>query len=317
MTARLNACLAAVGIVLAGATGALAQSPVLNPTTVEFDPSTDHSAVGGDGQPLVQRYELRMYLVGETSAQVTTDLGKPSPEGDGKIRVNFAALTAPWPPPDGTYEARVAAVGPNGAGQSDVSNQFSFAFQSACTFALSSSAAQLAAAGGSGSVGVTAGAGCGWTVSGAPAWLTLTATGGTGSGTVGFSAGPNATGGARSATLTIAGGSFTVSQPALSCTFALSPASIQVGSNGSSGSLTMTATAGCGWSATSSASWVVLGGASGTGSGTIAYTVTKNTTGAVREATIAAAGQTSTISQGVPNRPSKPKKPRVVNSTNQ
>ena len=86
-----------------------------------------------------------------------------------------------------------------------------------CTFTLSKTSSSPVAAGGSDSVAVTAGAGCAWSVTkdAASDWITVTSsTGGTGDGTVTFDVAANNTTAARSGTLTIAGTTVTVSQPA-------------------------------------------------------------------------------------------------------
>ena len=312
MTVRMSVGVFAVGAMLAGAGGALAQTSVLNPTTVEFDPSPDHSAVGGDGQAVVHRYELRMYALGSSLPAVTTDLGKPAPASDGKIRVNFSSLTSPWPPPDGDYEARVAAVGPSGVGQSDSSNPFSFSFQTGCTYALSGTGGSVPAAGGSASVILTAGSGCGWTVTGAPTWVTLSASTGVGGATLTFTAAPNTTTSTRTASLAVGGKSYRLTQAAGACTYLLSPATVTVGGNGASGTLALTTSTGCRWTAAASGSWITLSTSAGTGSANVSYTVAKNTTSTSRTGTVQAGGKTSTITQGILARPSKPKKPKVV-----
>jgi hypothetical protein len=87
----------------------------------------------------------------------------------------------------------------------------------ACTYTLSATGTSVVATGGTGSVGVTAGAGCTWTVSSYASWLTITAGAsvtGTGNGTATFTAAANGTAAARSAILTIAGNTFTVMQGA-------------------------------------------------------------------------------------------------------
>ena len=82
----------------------------------------------------------------------------------------------------------------------------------ACAGSLSPDGATFPAAGGSGTVTITAAAGCAWTTSGTPGWMTLTSpASGSGSGTLSFTVGPN-TGSPRAATLTIAGLPFTVQQ---------------------------------------------------------------------------------------------------------
>ena len=76
------------------------------------------------------------------------------------------------------------------------------------------SASTFSAAGGTGSVTVTAGTSCAWTSTSSAAFVTLTAgASGSGNGTATFSVAAN-TGAARTATLTVAGTAFTISQSA-------------------------------------------------------------------------------------------------------
>jgi Zn-dependent metalloprotease len=83
----------------------------------------------------------------------------------------------------------------------------------ACTFSISPTSASVASAGGTGSVSVTAGAGCNWTAASNSAFITITSgTSGTGSGTVNYSVAANTSTTSRAGTLTIAGQTFTVNQ---------------------------------------------------------------------------------------------------------
>jgi hypothetical protein len=76
------------------------------------------------------------------------------------------------------------------------------------------SSSTFSAAGGTGSVPITAGTGCAWTAASSATFVVITAGGsGTGAGTVTFTVAAN-TGAARTATLTIAGTTFTISQSA-------------------------------------------------------------------------------------------------------
>ena len=82
-----------------------------------------------------------------------------------------------------------------------------------CTVSLSSSGASFGSSGGAGNVTVNAPAGCAWSSSTPPSWLTLTSgASGTGNGSVMYSVAPNNNTGSRTANLTIAGQVFTVSQ---------------------------------------------------------------------------------------------------------
>jgi hypothetical protein len=170
-----------------------------------------------------------------------------------------------------------------------------------CTFSLSALSQSVAAAGGTGTVMVTASAGsCGWTATGAPTWITITAgAGGTGTGTVQFTVAANTSLSPRTAPLTIAGQTFTVSQAAATCTFSLSASSQSIAAGGGTGAVTVTASAGsCGWTATGAPTWITItAGAGGTGTGTVQFTVAANTSLSPRTAPLTIAGQMFTVSQ--------------------
>jgi len=101
--------------------------------------------------------------------------------------------------------------------------------------------------------------------------------------------------------MTIAGQTFTVNQAAGgSCTYSISPTSSSPPAAGNSASVSVTAGAGCNWTAISSATWVTItAGSSGTGNGTVSYTVAQNIGGA-RGGTMTIAGQTFTVNQSAP-----------------
>ena len=87
---------------------------------------------------------------------------------------------------------------------------------SACAYSVSPLALQAPAAGGTLTVTVQTSSGCAWTVSGLPAWLTLSGSANfTGPGSAALNAAPN-NGAALSATITVAGVAVTVSQAAAS-----------------------------------------------------------------------------------------------------
>ena len=86
--------------------------------------------------------------------------------------------------------------------------------------------------------------------------------------------------------------------PVIGCAYALSPLSATYATTGGVGSVAMTAAGGCSWAATSQVSWVTItSGASGSGNGTVNYTVATNTTTVARWGTILIGGQTFTINQ--------------------
>lgn len=83
-----------------------------------------------------------------------------------------------------------------------------------CTYELSPGGLAFTAAGGNGTISVTAQQGCAWSVSGAPAWI-INSTSGAGTATLTFQAAANS-GSARTATVTIGGVSFAIEQAAAS-----------------------------------------------------------------------------------------------------
>jgi hypothetical protein len=85
------------------------------------------------------------------------------------------------------------------------------------------------------------------------------------------------------------------------CTYGISPNLQSFQAAGGTGTFGVTASAtSCGWTAASNASWVqVTSGASGTGNGSVGFSVASNS-GAARSGTITAAGQTFTVNQDAP-----------------
>jgi len=293
--------LALLALGIASAVPAQAQTTVVNPRIVEFDPSADHSVAGADGQPLVQRYELRIFTLGNTQPYTTTDLGKPTPEADGKIRVDFTTRISPWPP-DGNYEARVAAVGPSGLGVSDPSNAFALVSSPlpTCTYTLSSQNLSLGASPGTSSLTVTTGSTCAWTATSNATWVAPATGSGTGTASLSIIVAANTATTARTATLTIAGQAVTVTQAAAACTFSLSATGGTVPAAGGGGTVDVAAGAGCGWTASSSASWVTVTPSAGTAAGRVTFSAGPNTAGA-RTATLTIAGQSYVVIQaGLP-----------------
>ena len=181
------------------------------------------------------------------------------------------------------------------------------AVANACIHGLTPATQTMNASGGTGNtVGVGASSGCLWTaVSNAPSWITVTdGSMGTGSGTVTYSVGVNPGPNARRGTMTIAGKTFIVSQetpvPA-SCTITI-PSGRSVGGSGGSYNLAVTASTGsCAWTAKSSVPWITItSGASGTGSGTVRYTVPTNPGPGPRAGRIIVNGKRFTVTQAFP-----------------
>jgi uncharacterized repeat protein (TIGR01451 family) len=81
------------------------------------------------------------------------------------------------------------------------------------------------------------------------------------------------------------------------CVSALSPSSATTPASGGTGSVPVTAADGCAWTASSNAAWIIISsGSSGSGNGTVGYTVAADA-GAQRTGTITVAGETFTVTQ--------------------
>ncbi|MCK6684121.1 MAG: choice-of-anchor D domain-containing protein [Thermoanaerobaculia bacterium] len=81
------------------------------------------------------------------------------------------------------------------------------------------------------------------------------------------------------------------------CTYGVTPASIKSAASGSGGSITVTAPAGCAWTASGTASFVTLSPAGGTGSGTVTYQIPANDGGLSRTGKLLVAGVTVDVTQ--------------------
>jgi subtilisin-like proprotein convertase family protein len=120
----------------------------------------------------------------------------------------------------GTLDFSVAPnMGGGRAGTIDVTNgvitrSFQVQQPSGCPFALGQTALNFTAAGGGGSVAVTAGSGCGWQATSGVNWIQITSSAQTGNGSVNFTVQPNTTGFPRSASVSVGARTFTVTQVA-------------------------------------------------------------------------------------------------------
>lgn len=81
------------------------------------------------------------------------------------------------------------------------------------------------------------------------------------------------------------------------CTYTISPTSATIGSRGGTGRISVSAPAGCSWSASTGASWAVItSGSSGSGNGTVTCSVQANT-GPARTVAFSIAGQIFSLTQ--------------------
>ena len=184
---------------------------------------------------------------------------------------------------------------------------FSTCSAAPCTVSLTPSSLSFGTSGGAGTINVTASSSCSWTASSSASWIVIRATAGSGSGdgAVIFDVQPNS-GNARSGTITVANQTATVSQSAAgpTCSFNVTPPAASYPSSGGTGSIDVSTSPGCAWTANSNASWITItGGASGSGPGTTTFSVAANS-GSARSGTMTIGGQIVTISQAAAPPPS-------------
>ena len=139
-----------------------------------------------------------------------------------------------------------------------------------------------------------------WTALANVDWITITSgSTGTGSGTAAYLTAANNSISSRSGTLVIAGQAVTVTQAGMLPTFSISPTAASVSASGGTGTVTVTAAPpDATWTAVSNVTWITItSGNSGTGNGTVGYSVTANASTGSRSGSLTIAGQTFTLTQ--------------------
>ncbi len=196
------------------------------------------------------------------------------------------------------YTADANTGGPARSGTFTIAGQtFTLSQDADCSFTVAPDTFARPSAGSAEFVDVTAPGGCAWTAASNVPWATITgAASGAGSGRVDFALAAN-TGPARSGTLTVATRTVTINQDS-GCTYTLGSTSYTSPATGGPSSVTVAAGAGCAWTAVSQVPWItVMAGASGSGDGSVQFTVDPNGTGAPRSGAITIAGQTFTVDE--------------------
>lgn len=168
-----------------------------------------------------------------------------------------------------------------------------------CAITLSGPSDVLAASGGSGTLSIATLAGCTWTLTSSAPWLVPASTSGSGPANVAYQVSSNP-GGAREGTLAVGTRTFVVSQapnPATLCTFSIDRGTQDFPAAGGSATVTVTTQGGCQWDVTGGAPWVKPDATSGTGSGSLRYTVDPNVAITARQATLTIAGRVHAVTQ--------------------
>ncbi len=147
----------------------------------------------------------------------------------------------------------------------------------------------------------TNGPNCSWAASSPVTWITLTQpSSGTGNGAVQLNVSSNASSTtSRSANLTVAGQSVTVTQGGTICSYVLGSANSSIPYGGGSGSVSVTAPGACAWSSATdpSASWLTISSSGAGGSSNVAFVAAPNNSSTARSGTLTIAGQPFTVNE--------------------
>jgi hypothetical protein len=246
-------------------------------------PSQSLPATAGAGSPINVSAVTGCSWTAMASVPWITITGGASGVGNGSVTFSVTANS-----------------GSGRTGTINIGNQVHTVTQAgSCSTSIAPPSQTVPAAGGTAtSVTVTAPANCNWTAVPSQAWLTVTSgASGSGNGTVGLSVEANI-GPDRSATVTIAGQTHTVSQTS-GCTYSLNPTSHALDLTAQTPpAIAVNTTSGCFWTAVSNDAWIIVqSGASGSGPGTVTYRVTANTGNNPRTGTLTIAGRTFTVVQ--------------------
>jgi WD40 repeat protein len=182
------------------------------------------------------------------------------------------------------------------AGQRFTINQVT----SDCTYTVTPTEKYFGSSGGSVNIDVQTTNGCAWNAASDSSWLSVGAgnNSGSGPGMITAWANANQTTAPRIGHVTVAGQVVTVTQDGIYCSYTISPRNRSFTAEGGSAFVNMAAHDACSWSALSNDNWITItSGATGSGYGTIYYSVSPNTTGTDRTGTLAIAGQTFTVVQ--------------------
>lgn len=274
---------AAITMAGCGSSVATSTSPsALSKCTVGFDtPAPTLPAAGGTGSIAVKT-ERECQWTAQPEVAWLSITANSSGQGDGAVQFNAAA--------NGDPVSRTGGIVVNG--------QHAQVAQAAgeCGFELGSKAGSFPQAGATGTVDVRASSAlCTWTADADADWIAITANrNGKGSAAVAFTVAATS-GPPRTATLTIAGLHFSVTQSE-GCTYVIAPSAFATGASGGSSSVAVTGGAGCPWTASSDVSWITIASPTGVGSGAAAFAVAP-TSGPARTGLLTIAGHVFTVTQ--------------------
>ncbi|HEV2804153.1 MAG TPA: BACON domain-containing carbohydrate-binding protein [Chthoniobacterales bacterium] len=256
-----------------------------DPCTFKLSPaSADWSPAGGTGATGVQTPGGCGWTASSNNDWLTITKISRDNGGGG---VTYSVAPNPGPARTGTLTV---------AGQTFTVNQVT----SDCSYTVTPTEQYFGSGGGSVNINIQTTNGCAWNAASDSDWLSVPVgnSSGTGPGMLTAWANANQTTATRIGHVTVAGKVVTITQEGISCNYTISPKNRSFTAEGESAFVNMAAEDVCSWSAVSNDNWITItSGATGSGYGTIYYSVAANTTGASRTGTLKIAGQTFTISQ--------------------
>ena len=167
-----------------------------------------------------------------------------------------------------------------------------------CAVTATAQPAAVGAPGGSGSIIVRTDRECAWEARSESDWLALSDSSGRGDGSMQYTAAGNPVVSERRGAVVINGLRVEIGQAAAACAFNLDRSQQSVPAAGGRVDVTVSAQAGCAWTARSDAPWIVIAsGAAGQGPGALAISVSANATAQTRSSVVTIAGQPFLIEQ--------------------
>lgn len=242
----------------------------------------DIGAAGGAAQVAVSTSTGCAWNAASSASWIAVSSGS-SGSGNGTVSISVAGNTGGERTGTLTIAGRTAAL-----------------VQAPCTYTIAPVTQSIGGGGGGAApITVTTISTCQWTATSNVTWISVAPAGmRAGNGSVGVNVAAN-TGAARTGTITVAGRTSTVSQSA-GCEYRLSPGDQTFSAGGGSGTIEVSAPAGCSWTSSSNAAWItVQSGVTGAGSGRVEYRVDQNSGGS-RTGSITIANQTFTVTQAAP-----------------
>ncbi len=167
-----------------------------------------------------------------------------------------------------------------------------------CQITVNNSTSSFTANGGSGTLNVSTARDCTWTVASDANWVSISGErSGQGEASVPYAVAANPVPSPRTSTIAVGTQAVQLSQAGAPCRFTLSRSGDSIVAEGGRLSVDVSTLTGCGWSASSAASWIgISSGQSGNASGTVGLTVSANA-GPQRVGQVNVAGQSYTVTQ--------------------